>query len=77
MKLTKDEAAILCQALYEQKYQLNERVVDYAKSLGISSMSAFEDLEKRLSDFSNDKRRTGRKSLNTFNDILKRFVARI
>lgn len=77
MKLTKDEAAILCQALYEQKYELNERVVDYAKSLGISSMSAFEDLEKRLSDFSNDKRRTGRKSLNTFNDILKRFVARI
>ena len=77
MKLTKDEAAILCQALYEQKYELNERVVDYAKSLGISSMSAFEDLEKRLSDFSNDKRRTGRKSLNTFNDILKRFVSRI
>lgn len=77
MKLTKDEAAILCQALYEQKYELNERVVDYAKSLGISSMSAFEDLEKRLSDFSNDKRRNGRKSLNTFNDILKRFVARI
>lgn len=77
MKITKDEAAILCQALYEQKYELNERVVDYAKSLGVSSMSAFEDLEKRLSDFSNDKRRTGRKSLNTFNDILKRFVARL
>jgi hypothetical protein len=77
MKLTKDEAAILCQALYEQKYELNERVVDYAKSLGVSSMAAFEDLEKRLSDFSNDKRRTGRKSLNSFNDILKRFVAHL
>ena len=76
MKLTKDEAAILCQALYEQKYELNERIVDYAKSLGISSFSKFEDLEKKLSDFSRDKRRTGRKSLNSFNDILKRFIIR-
>ncbi len=77
MKLTKDEAAILYQALYEQKYELNEKVSDYAKSIGISSMAAFEDLERRLSNFSNDKRRVGRMSLNSFNDILKRFVSRL
>lgn len=77
MKITKDEAAILCQALYEQKYELNEMVNDYAKNLGISSMDSFTDLEKRLSDFSNDKRRTGRTSQNSFTDILKRFVARL
>ncbi|HRN80184.1 MAG TPA: hypothetical protein PKY29_04300 [Ferruginibacter sp.] len=76
MKLTKDEAAVLCQALYEQKYELNERVIDYAKQIGKSSMSAFEDLEKRLSEFSNDRRRNGRSSQNSFHDILKRFVSR-
>ncbi len=75
MKLTKDEAAVLCQALYEQKYELNERVVDYAKQIGKSSMAAFEDLENRLSEFSNDRRRNGRSSQNSFHDILKRFVA--
>ena len=77
MKITKDEAAILYQALYEQKYDLNEKVVDYAVSLGISSMAAFLDLEKRLLNFSKDKRRFGRKSLNSFDDILKRFVSRL
>lgn len=76
MRLTKDEAAVLCQALYEQKYELNERVIDYAKQIGKSSMSAFEDLEKRLSEFSNDRRRNGRSSQNSFHDILKRFVSR-
>lgn len=76
MKLTKDEAAVLCQALYEQKYELNEKVVDYAKETGISSMSAFENLENRLSEFSNDRRRNGRSSQNSFHDILKRFVSR-
>lgn len=77
MKITKDEAAILYQALYEQKYDLNEKVVDYAVSLGISSMASFLDLEKRLLNFSKDKRRVGRKSLNSFDDILKRFVSRL
>lgn len=77
MKLTKDEAAILYQALYEQKYDLNEKVVDYAVILGISSMAAFLDLEKRLLNFSKDNRRVGRKSLNSFDDILKRFVSRL
>jgi len=77
MKLTKDEAAVLCQALHECKYQLNEKVQDHARSLGISSMRAFEDLETRLNDFSNDKRRTGRKSQNSFTDILKRFISNL
>lgn len=76
MNLTKDEAAILYEALNEQKYDINERVRDFAEKKGISSMTAFEKLEKKLSDFSDDKRRTGRTSQNDFTDILKRFVAR-
>jgi len=75
MNLTKDEAAILYQALYEQKYELNERVVDFAKSKGISSMAAFEKLEEKLNKWSDDKRRHGRTSINSFDDILKRFVS--
>lgn len=77
MKLTKDEAAVLCQALNIAKYELNEKVLDHARSLGISSMRAFDDLETRLNDFSNDKRRTGRKSQNSFTDILKRFISKL
>lgn len=75
MRITKDEASILCQALYEQKYNLNERVIDYAKAKGISSMSAFDKLEEKLYKFSDDKRRHGRTSKNSFTDILKRFVS--
>lgn len=75
LNLTKDEAAVLCQALYEQKYELNERVFYFAKSKGISSMSAFEKLEEKLKFFSDDKRRCGRTSRNSFDDILKRFVS--
>ncbi len=75
MNLTKDEAAILCQALYEQKYELNERVVDFAESKGISSMAAFQKLEDKLNKWSDDKRRRGRTSRNSFNDILRRFVS--
>lgn len=75
MILTKDEAAILYQALYEQKYELNDRIFDYAKEKGISSMSAFEKLEEKLSKFSDDKRCTGRTSRNSLTDILKWFVS--
>lgn len=77
INLTKDEAAILCQALYEEKYKLNERVVDYARAKGVSSMAAFEKLEDKLNKWSDDKRRCGRTSMNSFDDILKRFINKI
>ena len=76
MRLTKDEAAILYQALYEQKYALNERIAHFAKDKKIGSFAAFNDLENRLSTFSVDRRRMGRTSQNDFIDILKRFVYR-
>lgn len=76
MKITKDEASILWKALREQKYELNDRVVAYARIKGISSMAAFERLEEKLSKFSKDQRRTGRTSQDSFYDVLKRFVSR-
>jgi len=76
MRLNKDEALILCQALKDQKYELNESVKEYANKNGISSMKAFESLEKKLHNFSRDKRREGRTSMNSFTDGIKRFVVR-
>ena len=75
MKITKDEAAILYASLYEHKYVLNDQIVDYAKKESINSMMMFENLEYRLLEFSSDKRRKGRKSRNTFTDILRRFIS--
>lgn len=76
MRLNKDEALILWKAIKEQKYELNERVKDYATKNRISSMKAFESLEKKLDNFSRDKRREGRTSMNSFDDGIKRFVVR-
>lgn len=76
MKLTKDEATILWKALKEQKYEINNLVDTYAKRVGLSSMDAFKDLENRLLDFSKDQRRTGRTSMDSMSDVVRRFVVR-
>ena len=79
MKLTKDESAILEVAIEKIKYdlfdQISHKYTD--RSEAIKAFEAFEDLQKRLYQFSIDKRRNGRKSRNTFFDILLRFVNNI
>jgi hypothetical protein len=66
MKLTKDEARILHSAISEMKYEFNDR-------LNLSNIDSFTDLENKLWEFSKDSRRIGRKSDNSFNEVLKRF----
>ncbi len=70
MKLTKDEAALLSWVMQEGKYMLNDRMVDRINK----SITAFEDLERRLNVASVDKRRRGRTTINSFGDIIIRFV---
>ena len=75
MKLTKDEARILSDLLWEEKEQLSEHVGE-DKQERIKAVNAFEDLSRRLKHFSYDERRIGRKSRNDFSDCLKRIVKR-
>ncbi len=69
MKLTKDEARILSYFLYEYKYEFNDK-----RGRDIKLFKKLGDLEFKLKEYSKDKRRTGRTSLNDFSDTLKRFV---
>ena len=64
MKLTKDEARILADALRIAKFEYT--------TLSFNIFDKLSELEKRLDDFGKDKRRTGRTSQNDFNDCLKR-----
>lgn len=66
MKITKDEARILANALEIAKYEF-----DYPLGYGI--FDKFINLENRLYNFGKDKRRTGRTSQNDFSDLLKRY----
>lgn len=68
MKLTKDEARILGEVLRDGKYDINKSEVP------ISIMDKFVDLENRLLEFGKDNRRTGRTSMDSFTDCLKRFA---
>lgn len=70
MKITKDEAAILYQCIYIAKYEIN-----YPNNCKI--FESFLILEKKLDSYSNDKRRTGRTSQNSFTDILKRYAKQV
>ena len=75
MKLTKDEARILSNLLWDEKESLSEYVGE-DKQQRIKAVNAFEDLSRRLKHFSYDERRIGRKSRNDFSDCLKRIVKR-
>ena len=71
MRLTKDEARILAQALNQYKYSLvNE--FKYFKELGV--FNKLHDLQYKLEMFGDDKRRNGRSSLDSLYDCFKRFV---
>lgn len=68
MKLTKDEARILADALKMAKFEYT--------TLSFKIFDKLSNLENRLDDFGKDKRRTGRTSQDDFNDCLKRFATK-
>ena len=71
MRLTKDEARILAQALNEYKYN----VVNELKELKeLNAFNKLHDLQYKLEMFGDDKRRNGRSSLDSLYDCFKRFV---
>ena len=72
MKITKDEARLLSEALHESKYDLVSTL--YKKEDKIEAITAIEFLEKKLKHFGQDNRRTGRTSLNDYTDLLKRII---
>jgi hypothetical protein len=65
MKLTRDEARILAFFIEVAKYD-----ADLTKE----QFSAVEDLQKRLKQSGKDLRRKGRTSMDTWQDMMKRFV---
>ena len=71
MRLTKDEARILAQALNEYKYNLVTEFNDI-KELGV--FNKLHDLQHKLEMFGDDKRRYGRTSEDNLYDCFKRFV---
>lgn len=70
MNITKDEARILAEALSEDKYAMVDKM---PKEVSTKVFDALEDLENRLTEFGQDKRRNGRTSQNDFSDLLKRY----
>jgi hypothetical protein len=70
MRLTKDEARILAEAMDEYKYKVVEN--SYYKELGV--FNKLHDLQYKLEMFGDDKRRNGRTSQDNFNDLIKRLT---
>ena len=71
MRLTKDEARILAQALNEYKYNVVNEFNDF-KELGV--FNKLHDLQYKLEMFGDDKRRYGRTSEDNLYDCFKRFA---
>ena len=71
MKLTKDEAKILLLALEKSEYDF---IADIEKIKAQKILTELEKLKNYMQINSIDKRRLGRKSHNSFNDILTRYV---
>lgn len=71
MRLTKDEARIIAQALNEYKYNVVNEFNDF-KELGV--FNKLHDLQYKLEMFGDDKRRYGRTSEDNLYDCFKRFV---
>ena len=71
MRLTKDEARILAQALNDYKYKVLYEFNDF-KELGV--FNKLHDLQYKLEMFGDDKRRYGRTSEDNLYDCFKRFV---
>lgn len=73
MKLTKDEARILSEALREGKYNLLNCGTKFNPN---TTVKALTKLEERLATAGKDERRFGRKSMNDFHNCMNRFVAK-
>jgi hypothetical protein len=71
MRLTKDEARILAQAMSDYKYKVVEGNNSY-KELGV--FNKLYDLQYKLEMFGDDKRRNGRTTEDNFNDLIKRLT---
>jgi hypothetical protein len=72
MRLTKDEARILGQAMEEYKYKVVANEFNDFKELGV--FNKLHDLQYKLEMFGDDKRRYGRTSEDNLYDCFKRFV---
>jgi hypothetical protein len=70
MRLTKDEARILAEAMAEYKYKVVENT--HYKELGV--FDKLFDLQYKLEMFGDDKRRNGRTSQDNFHDCIIRFT---
>jgi hypothetical protein len=72
MRLTKDEARILAQALRMSKSKLaNQDTPEHTKDLGIPK--ALNVLEERLEKAGHDERRQGRTSIDDWDALLQRY----
>lgn len=70
MRLTKDEARILAEAIDDYKYKVVASNSGY-KELGL--FNKLHDLQHKLEIFGDDKRRYGRTSQDDLNDLFVRF----
>lgn len=71
MRLVKDEARILAQALNEYKYNV---VNEFKEFKELDVFNKLHDLQYKLEMFGDDKRRYGRTSEDNLYDCFKRFV---
>jgi hypothetical protein len=71
MRITKDEARILAEAMSDYKYKVVEGNTSY-KELGV--FEKLYDLQYKLEMFGDDKRRNGRTTEDNFHDLIVRFA---
>lgn len=70
MRITKDDARLLHAAIYDAKYDL---VKNLTKEKALTVITELQCLENELRKNMIDRRRKGRKSADTFNDLLTRY----
>jgi hypothetical protein len=74
MNITKDEARLLAAAIEYSKFDLNDALEWNSKEEAQSGIELFNNLEAKLEKIGDDKRRYGRKSRNSFKDLVKRLI---
>ena len=67
MKITKDECRILAAAVNDWKFRITD---SYSE---LPFFEKLEELELKLENAGKDNRRKGRKSFNSFYDLVKRY----
>jgi hypothetical protein len=73
MRITKDDARLLHAAIIDVKYDF---VKNLTKEKALTVITELQCLENELRKNMIDRRRKGRKSANTFNDLLTRYKFR-